>query len=411
MNAIAQQLGEVGLPAPVAELAARRWDAIVVGGGHNGLTAAAYLAKAGKSVLVLERRERLGGACTLERPFADPEYVVSPCAYVVGLLDELVINELTCKARGLHVRHRRPQPVGPVRRRHELRPVARRRPHQGRPEGDSASEREGHRGLLGLRAPLRRDPPPPAHGRARHVGRRVADARRDRGAAQGRADDDRRRLRAPPSPRCSTTTSTTSGSRTRSSARASSAPGPGPRTPAPPRSSSCTSRATSRARARCGATSRAAWGWSASRSPTPPRRPAPRSPPASRSARSCPARACGSRTARCIGADTVICNADPKAAARPGRRRSRASTEHGCATGRSAAPSSSSTPPSPRSPRGPPRPARTSPPARPSTSPPASTTPSAPSSAAPAASRPSASARSTSRPATTRRPPRPASTC
>ena len=75
---------------------------MVVGGGHNGLTAAAYLAKAGKSVLVLERRERLGGACTLERPFSDPEYVVSPCAYVVGLLDELVINELSLKARGLH---------------------------------------------------------------------------------------------------------------------------------------------------------------------------------------------------------------------------------------------------------------------------------------------------------------------
>ena len=45
MNAIAKQLGEVGLPAPVKELAARDWDAIVVGGGHNGLTCAAYLAR------------------------------------------------------------------------------------------------------------------------------------------------------------------------------------------------------------------------------------------------------------------------------------------------------------------------------------------------------------------------------
>jgi phytoene dehydrogenase-like protein len=101
MNAIAQQLGEVGLPAPVSDLAARDWDAIVVGGGHNGLTCAAYLARAGRSVLVLERRERLGGACTLERPFADPAYVVSPCAYVVGLLDELVIRELELRERGL----------------------------------------------------------------------------------------------------------------------------------------------------------------------------------------------------------------------------------------------------------------------------------------------------------------------
>jgi phytoene dehydrogenase-like protein len=101
MNAIAQCLGEVGLPAPVKELAARRWDAVIVGGGHNGLTCAAYLARAGQQVLVLERRERLGGACTLERPFADPEYVVSPCAYVVGLLDELVIRELGLRERGL----------------------------------------------------------------------------------------------------------------------------------------------------------------------------------------------------------------------------------------------------------------------------------------------------------------------
>ena len=101
MNEIAAQLGEVGLPAPVAELAATDWDAVVVGGGHNGLTAAAYLARAGRSVLVLERRERLGGACTLERPFADERFVVSPCAYVVGLLDDVVIDELELRKRGL----------------------------------------------------------------------------------------------------------------------------------------------------------------------------------------------------------------------------------------------------------------------------------------------------------------------
>ena len=100
-NTVASQLGEVGLPEPVSELAARNWDAIVVGGGHNGLTAAAYLARAGKSVLVLERRERLGGACTLERPFSDSGYVVSPCAYVVGLLDDVVIDELGLRGRGL----------------------------------------------------------------------------------------------------------------------------------------------------------------------------------------------------------------------------------------------------------------------------------------------------------------------
>ena len=97
---VAAAMGKVGLPAPVAELAGREWDAVVVGGGHNGLTAAAYLARAGRSVLVCERREQLGGACTLEQPFADERYVVSPCAYVVGLLDELVIRELGLARHG-----------------------------------------------------------------------------------------------------------------------------------------------------------------------------------------------------------------------------------------------------------------------------------------------------------------------
>ena len=96
-------MGKIGLPAPLSELAARDWDAIVVGGGHNGLTAAAYLARAGRSVLVLERREQIGGACTLEQPFPDPRYLISPCAYVVGLLDDLVIRELELERHGYRV--------------------------------------------------------------------------------------------------------------------------------------------------------------------------------------------------------------------------------------------------------------------------------------------------------------------
>ena len=96
-------MGKVGLPAPLSELSARDWDAIVVGGGHNGLTAAAYLARAGRSVLVLERREQLGGACTLEQPFPDPRYLISPCAYVVGLLDGLVVRELELERHGYRV--------------------------------------------------------------------------------------------------------------------------------------------------------------------------------------------------------------------------------------------------------------------------------------------------------------------
>jgi phytoene dehydrogenase-like protein len=109
MATVAERLGELGLPAPLSELAVERWDAIVVGAGHNGLTAAAYLAQAGRRVLVLERRERVGGACTLEQPFADPAYRVSPCAYLVGVLDRLVIDELELRRRGVEFRMADPE--------------------------------------------------------------------------------------------------------------------------------------------------------------------------------------------------------------------------------------------------------------------------------------------------------------
>ena len=94
----AATLGVIGLPAPVKELAAQPWDAIIVGAGHNGLACAAYLARAGERVLVLESRERIGGACTVEEAF--PGVKMSPCAYLAGLLHPLVVEELNLPARG-----------------------------------------------------------------------------------------------------------------------------------------------------------------------------------------------------------------------------------------------------------------------------------------------------------------------
>lgn len=87
-----ENLGRIGLPEPVSSLKKRDWDVIVVGAGHNGLACAAYLSRAGKKVLVLESRERVGGACTLEETW--PGYRMSPCAYLAGLLHPLVIKEL-----------------------------------------------------------------------------------------------------------------------------------------------------------------------------------------------------------------------------------------------------------------------------------------------------------------------------
>ena len=91
-------LGEIGLPVPIRELAAKAWDVIVVGAGHNGLACAAYLAKAGRRVLVIESRARVGGACTIEEPFQDVR--MSPCAYLAGLLHPLVVEELELPRRG-----------------------------------------------------------------------------------------------------------------------------------------------------------------------------------------------------------------------------------------------------------------------------------------------------------------------
>jgi phytoene desaturase len=82
-------------------------DAVIIGAGHNGLVAAGYLARAGKKVLVLEQRDRVGGACTLEEPF--PGFTISPCAYVVSLLRPEIIRDLELHRYGFDAYVKDPQ--------------------------------------------------------------------------------------------------------------------------------------------------------------------------------------------------------------------------------------------------------------------------------------------------------------
>ncbi|MER8235064.1 NAD(P)/FAD-dependent oxidoreductase [Streptomyces sp. NPDC094049] len=79
------------VPGPAAS---RFYDAVIVGGGHNGLVAAAYLARAGRSVLVLERLGATGGAAVSTRPFAGVDARLSRYSYLVSLLPEKIVREL-----------------------------------------------------------------------------------------------------------------------------------------------------------------------------------------------------------------------------------------------------------------------------------------------------------------------------
>ncbi|MEU0335945.1 NAD(P)/FAD-dependent oxidoreductase [Streptomyces sp. NPDC006193] len=72
----------------------RAYDAVVVGGGHNGLVAAAYLARAGRSVLVLERLDRTGGAAVSTRPFDGVDARLSRYSYLVSLLPRKIVRDL-----------------------------------------------------------------------------------------------------------------------------------------------------------------------------------------------------------------------------------------------------------------------------------------------------------------------------
>ena len=79
----------------------QKWDAIIIGGGHNGLVCAAYLAKAGRKVLVLESRHVLGGAAVTEE--IHPGFHFSVCSYVVSLLRPKIIRDLHLARHGLEI--------------------------------------------------------------------------------------------------------------------------------------------------------------------------------------------------------------------------------------------------------------------------------------------------------------------
>jgi len=91
---------------------AHGWDVIVVGAGHNGLVTACYLARAGRRVLVLERRPLVGGACVTEETF--PGYKVSTAAYVNSLFRKEIVHELGLRDHGFEVLARNPSSFTPL---------------------------------------------------------------------------------------------------------------------------------------------------------------------------------------------------------------------------------------------------------------------------------------------------------
>ncbi len=94
---------------PYGSLAANSYHAIVIGGGHNGLVAAAYLARAGARVVVCEARHKTGGAAATDQPWPDhPEFKVTTLSYVMSLMPDTILRDLALERHGYRV-----HPVGP----------------------------------------------------------------------------------------------------------------------------------------------------------------------------------------------------------------------------------------------------------------------------------------------------------
>src|SRR5678816_3416795 len=88
-----------------------KYDVVVLGAGHNGLVAAAYLARAGLSVLLLEKNDYIGGATTSQKVFRDYDAYLSRYSYLVSLFPERIIRDLGLK---LELRRRATRSFTPV---------------------------------------------------------------------------------------------------------------------------------------------------------------------------------------------------------------------------------------------------------------------------------------------------------
>jgi phytoene dehydrogenase-like protein len=141
------------------------FDTIVIGGGHNGLVAAGLLAKQGAQVLVLERREVVGGAAITEQPWG-PDFKMTALSYVVSLMPPTILRELELEKHGYKIHTQgpyfAPQPDGRALSLHDDPRARREQIAQFSKRDADAYERweEWLGGLAGVLAPLLTETPP-----------------------------------------------------------------------------------------------------------------------------------------------------------------------------------------------------------------------------------------------------------